>query len=331
MPTNPPLPAATRPDPSGEIGDRGPALPLPSSSGSGGAVVPEWVHLLPAGNFAAIDGRAFKGGDLVALVARSMTLAPKGGLPLDYEHAIDHSKKNGREAPAAGWITELAARPDGLWGRVEWTPRGRASVAAREYRFLSPVLMHAPDGAVGAVLRASLTNDPALRQLISLNSAGTPMDLEQLLASLRDALSLPATADASAVVQAVRDMTTAKMTVDPTKFVPIDMFQRAVSEANKGVNEQLAARIVDDAIREHRMMPWMRDWGVELCTANLPAFEKFIGGVGPQVNSLLTSLREPGLRRDYTPPASDGKPQGRELAIAQNLGLTAEDVAKYGK
>ena len=260
-------------------------------------------------------------------------MAPGGNLPIDYDHQIDTSKKQGGAAPAAGWVTALVVRPDGIWGRVEWTRRARDSIAAREYRFISPVLMFAPSGEVGAVLRASLTNDPALRQLVALNSAGTPMDMEQLLATLRELLALPEGAEAAAVVQGVRDLVTAKNTVDPARFVPIELFQQAVAETNKaslGLSKHVAERVVDDAIRDRKMMGWMREWGVSLCMANAPAFEGFLSGVGQQVSSFVAMLEKPGIPAGYRPPDAPGL-SGAGGEIAARLGLTAEDVAKYGK
>lgn len=311
---------------------QGPASPLPVPAGAGAAQVPEWVHLLPKGSVTGRDGRRFTVNDPAGIIATSMQNAASAVLPLDYDHQIDLASKGGGQAPAAGWITSLQARADGIWGRVEWTPQARQRIAAREYRFVSPALLLTPQGEVRVLLRASLTNNPNIAQLTSLNAAGTPMDMEQMLATLRELLALPATADAQAVMQAVRDLATAKNSADPARFVPIELFQQAVAEAQKanlGLSLNVAERVVDDAIRDRKLFAWLRDWGVSLCSVNAPAFDNFISRAGPALNSTLTTLGSPAF-----PEAKwKGNPaeHGRTDEIAAKLGLTAEELAKYGK
>ena len=83
-------------------------------------------------------------------------------MPIDYDHATDFAAPEGRPAPAAGWIRELAERDGALWGSVEWTPHGAKAITSREYRYISPVFQYSPDGAVTRLLRAGLTNNPNL-------------------------------------------------------------------------------------------------------------------------------------------------------------------------
>jgi phage I-like protein len=310
---------------------QGPPMPLAGAGEGAKGNVPAWVHLLPSGSFKGRDGRAFMVEAPDRIIAASLRQAPGGNLPLDYDHAIDRAASSAGEAPAAGWIVALEARADGVWGQVEWTPRARERIAAREYRFISPVIMHGPDGKVLLLLRAALTNNPNLSQLTALNSAGTPMDLETLLTTLRELLALPDDADADTVVSAVRELATAKNGADPARFVPIGLFQRAVAEANtarSGLSQHAAEQAVDGAIRGGRLMPWMRQWGVSLCMVNAPAFDTFVQGVGPSVNSFLGTLAAPAA-----PGKAWNAPPGRAGAVdevAKNLGLSADDIAKYG-
>ena len=81
-------------------------------------------------------------------------------MPVDMDHALD--RRNRSEAPAAGWIEELAARENGIWARIAWTPTGRAKIEGRECRFISPVVMVTKAGEVMAIRRAGLTNAPAI-------------------------------------------------------------------------------------------------------------------------------------------------------------------------
>ena len=81
---------------------------------------PAWVHLTPAGNFRGRDGRGPFTVDADAVVAASTVPAV-----IDEMHATDLQGPAGGSAPARGWIVELQARADGVWGRVDWTPRRR--------------------------------------------------------------------------------------------------------------------------------------------------------------------------------------------------------------
>ena len=58
------------------------------------------------------------------------------GLMVNFDH---FSLDTGKPSEAAGWITGLEARDDGLWARVRWTDSGLAAVTGGRYRLLSPV------------------------------------------------------------------------------------------------------------------------------------------------------------------------------------------------
>ena len=103
-------------------------------------------------------------------------------LPIDYHHASVYAGKDMSRAPAAGWIKEMELRADGaeLWARASWTDEARSAIAARKFRYLSPVFRwNQPDRVTGRVVplqipSVALTNTPFLTELQSLNeSAGT--------------------------------------------------------------------------------------------------------------------------------------------------------------
>lgn len=133
---------------------------------------PSWVQVLPIGIFSGRDGRGpWVIRDRAAaerIVAETHALAGGARLPIDYDHQTEFAAD--RTAPAAGWISELQVRPNGIWARVEWTTLAAARIRAREYRYLSPVFQHARDGTVLRLLRASLTNKPNV-DLAALASA----------------------------------------------------------------------------------------------------------------------------------------------------------------
>jgi phage I-like protein len=127
------------------------------------SVAPEWIELLPAGDFAGRDGRGpFRLSNPSAVIAATDALRMEAGLPIDYDHATDFAAPTGRPAPAAGWIRTIEVRDGALWGQVEWTTHGGAAVVTHEYRYISPVFEYSQDGEVQRLLRAALTNNPNL-------------------------------------------------------------------------------------------------------------------------------------------------------------------------
>lgn len=173
------------------------AINLPAISGGVGA--PEWVHLLPVGEIRTGDGRGpYRVDDITRLVAASLPAGER--LPIDENHATDLAAPRGEPAPARGWIVELQARQDGVWGRVEWTDAGRDLVSGRAYRGISPAIVHEPDGRVTAILRASLVNRPNLRGLTTLHQE---TNMNPLLEKLLAALGLPASTTEDAAIAAI--------------------------------------------------------------------------------------------------------------------------------
>ena len=73
-----------------------------------GAVPPQWIELIPAGDFKGRDGRGpFRMSNAQEVIAATRALRMDAGLPIDYDHATDFGAPEGRPAPAAGWICGL--------------------------------------------------------------------------------------------------------------------------------------------------------------------------------------------------------------------------------
>lgn len=133
---------------------------------------PEWVELIPAGKFSAVDGRGpFENSDPDSIVAASIARMPQVGLVLDYDHSTDLAAPEGRPAPAAGWLKAFKVENGAIYARIEWTAAAAEAVKAKHYRYVSPVFEHSKDGKVERILRAALTNNPALINLPALASA----------------------------------------------------------------------------------------------------------------------------------------------------------------
>lgn len=318
------------------------SLALTTAQAESGNPREQWIHLLPAGTFAARDGRGpWSAADPAAIIEQSRRYAGTRLIPVDYEHQTDHAPDNGQPAPAAGWIKALQARPDGIWGLVEWTAPALASLDAREYRYLSPVFSHTPDGAVIRILRAALTNNPALDQLTALARAGNTMQTlqtDQILSQLRQALGLAPEADFPAILEKIRAMATpadpaaCAASTDPSQFVPIGTFRQTAAElqALRSRNEeQETTRAVDAAIDGGHMLPGWRPWALALCRQDRAAFDGFVRDVSPFFAGLRgsqTGGKPPETRGAYT----QARVEDEELSICRALGHSPEDFKKYG-
>ncbi|MFV0333072.1 MAG: phage protease, partial [Tropicimonas sp.] len=174
--------------------------------------------------------------------------------------------------PAAGWIKELIAKPDGIWSRVEWTDRARQLITAREYRYLSPALLLAKgSNAVMRIKGAGLVHNPALEltALAREEESATPA-----LARIAEALGLDADADEVAILSATHDTTAP----DPARFMPADKVAELMADLRETKTQlrELQTNIrVDAAIAGGQMPPAMRDWTTALCMADPDAFETF--------------------------------------------------------
>lgn len=96
------------------------------------------------------------------------------GLLVDYEH---FSYDSGKSSEAAGWITDLQERMDGVWARIRWSDAGRAAVTNGRYRLVSPVwLARDVEDLGGGRVRplrldsVALTNSPNMKGMVPLSN-----------------------------------------------------------------------------------------------------------------------------------------------------------------
>lgn len=218
------------------------ATPIQSIALNEAGTAPEWIELIPGGfDVQGRDGRAWINPDPQGVV--TATAADTHPLPLDWEHATENRAPQGLDAPAAGWIEETAVREGGaIWGRVDWTLRGRTMVEAREYRFISPVFAYDKvTGVIRRLVSAALTNTPNLL-LTALNrhsdEDGTdqpnreqeqPLSIAQRLAPV---LGLAANATDDQIVSAVTEAKAANRSVDLSSYAPRADLDAAVNRAN---------------------------------------------------------------------------------------------------
>lgn len=333
-----------------------------------GEGAPEWVQLLQAGvNQTQVHSGpfTFDMADAGAVIAASRKASPDGKLVVDLNHATDIAAKQGLPSPAQGWIEQLEARDDGLWGKVAWNDAGKAALADRAYRFISPVIVYsAATGKVKSVLRASLTNNPNMHGLKPvLNTANEENDMS-LLKALCAALGIAETTDEQAAIAAVKEMKTqtalnggvlakvakaAKLAetadevtvlnaivalADPAKSVPIASFEE-VKTALNAANTRLKA-LEDDGRKKAAEV--FVDGAIKAGRAGVkPSRDHFIAlhmadpaATEKMINGFPSITGT--IITDATPPG-DGQValNSAEADVARQLGLKPEDMAKTRK
>lgn len=118
-------------------------------------------------------------------VVKNFRKLDTGELPIDYEHGIEGAEP-GQAIPAAGWIKAIDDAPDEngiLWGTVEWTRKAAAHIAAKEYKYISPVIdptvrdNKTGDAQGWTLTSAALTNTPVLKGMPALVLSEAGWDL----------------------------------------------------------------------------------------------------------------------------------------------------------
>ncbi len=101
-------------------------------------------------------------------------------VPVDFDHLGGGA---GGHGGIAGTLTELFARPDGLWASAAWSTAGGTAIRNGRYRFLSPVfaqLENVRDREIRprGLSALALTNTPVIRgqPLTTIAIDGTPID-----------------------------------------------------------------------------------------------------------------------------------------------------------
>lgn len=184
------------------VDDRHDLAPL-GSAPLAGAEVPTRVRVAPWGEVESSRGRFVVDEESAAAVVRAFE-AHGTDLPIDYEHQTlggAFTAPNG-QAPAAGWIRRLDAEPGvGIFAHVAWTEPALAQLAARQYRYLSPVaVVRRSDRKLVEIHSAALTNKPAIVGMEPIVNRSEPDG--DTIGALRERLALGAECDVAELLAA---------------------------------------------------------------------------------------------------------------------------------
>lgn len=311
---------------------------------------PEWIQLLPAGEFMAVDGRGPYLLDRPEAVIEQF-VKDGGKIPIDENHAIDIQTSQGGSTPARGWIVELQSRETGIWGRVEWTAAGKILVEDKAYGFISPVFMSGKSKPqrITQILRAALTNDPGLPQLENLlTREENEMDEE-----IRTALGLSKEASDEDVLKAAQTayqastshpalLTRVAEAAGVDKSLTGDALITAIESRGSDTSEvselradlktvrseftalvtstakERAVTVIDGAIKDCKIVPALRDHYIARHTKNPDEVETEIAA-SPSINA--------GGLGGHKDPTKEGELSGSDQETCQLLGVDPEKYA----
>ena len=226
-----------------------------------GDQVPTRVLIVPWGHVQSTSGDFVVDAESARLVVEAFS-EHGTDLPIDYEHQTlggRYTAPTG-QAPAAGWIKRIEVEEEvGVFAEVAWTPPTLEQLAAKQYRYLSPVaLIRKSDRKLVALHSVALTNKPAIANMAPIvNRDGKAKEVSAAgaLATLRECLSLSPECDEVEVLVAAG---------------------QRLSEAARESATREAQRRVTEAQRQGRLTEAQREWALSLAQKDAATFDEWL-------------------------------------------------------
>lgn len=264
-------------------------LTIPSSSVPG-EPVPERVLIAPWGEVDSVNG-AFVMDEDSGRAAVAHFTAHGTDLPIDYEHQSlggSYSSPTG-QAPAAGWIRSLVlvppggdtAQEPGLYAEVTWTPTACKQLQAREYRYISPVvIVRKEDRRVVALHSAALTNKPAISHMQPIvNRAQPAPERERAEASTNGAgasvVQCAIPDDTQGATPPVLEMLCHRLGLAADSDVEevLTAAEAKLAALTEASRTRSAVERVEAALRAGKLTGAQREWAMELALKDVASFE----------------------------------------------------------
>ncbi|NEW96925.1 phage protease [Rhodopseudomonas sp. BR0G17] len=232
---------------------------------------PRWVQVTPRGEVVVRDGRRFI-FEPERLVAR---FAADGiEVPSDIDHSISLKAKRGEQADAVGWIKKLEARADGTWAFIDMLAAGKAALAAKTHRYVSPTFSYTEAGLATWLHSIALVAAPALAMPAIASASLSPPQEHSMPNKIATALGLAETADEAAclsaittltagtVAKAVHDQALANLSAATTRVAELEA---QIATRDKADHEAKVAALLDAALTAKKIVPAQRDKYASLC------------------------------------------------------------------
>lgn len=317
---------------------------------SADGTLPNEIQLLPFGQVKTAKGQFLVDEKAINEIIKAFN-TKINDLVIDYEHQT----LTGEEAPAAGWIKELINKgTEGLWAKVEWTPRGEEYIKNKEYRYLSPViLVNKKDGRAILVHSAALTNTPAIDGMVPIvNSLGAnaPESEEsnemELLKKLAALLGLAETATEEEITAAITKLKDQPPVVANKEVLNLlDLKEGATLDETKGaiialknpsgyvkaeefnaLKDKLDLKerdeLVNLALTSGKITPAQKPWAEAQALKDPAGFKAFLDAAPRVVPLDKLLVGDPPVK---DPVVSDEV----QLSVNKQLGISEEDFKKF--
>lgn len=283
------------------------------------AAAPEWIKVAPRGAFSARDGRQFNVSP-EALVERFN--ADGIAVPIDIDHATVKKAASGDEAGAVGWIEELQARADGLYGRVKWLADGLRVLAAKSHRYISPAFPAGKDGRAmwlhsAALVAAPALSMPAVASAISTEQGASDMDAKPIALAL-DLAEAAGQTDILAAILSLKQKATMQTASASTSLATLAV---GLSKDRVALIRTQREQKAEEAIRRGIIPPSLRQWSIDLMAVDEQQFDTFCANVGMP----LAYLSKSGISDEQIATLGAGGASeqitGAATNIARQLGI----------
>lgn len=320
---------------------------------------PEWMLLFKAGWGELADGTRYLVDESSLSMIQSVIDQRGNEIHFDYEHASLEKTA----APAAGWVKELKwEEGKGILAKVEWTAKAAEFIAAKEYRYFSPVFaVRKSDARVCYLDSVALTNRPKTTHLQPIlarleagpetdKQKGEPMNREQLIASLglsagatdQDILmavaklgvKLPEAKEdvkeviPKAVIAALglNDTDTETVVVASIHALNQTAKHGVTPEAFKSLQDKIADRDANDAVSAAmaagKVIPAQKDWAMNYAKNDLEGFNLYVSKA-----PVVIPVDRLQIKQDKV----DGSVMDDAVMnVAKLMDVTEDDLKKYG-
>lgn len=332
--------------------------------------IPEDLLLIPLGEIELIDGRpSFIMDELSGQMVIANFSQRTIDMVIDYDH---RSLFMASSSKAAGWVREMAfigdgdeaGRLAGLWINVSWTENAREKLAAREYRYFSPVIARDPNSKrITSIFNIGLLNVPNMHlaePITDVLSAGfsppmiQPQSIEteeqqkmkELLQKLSTIFGLGEDADEEKVIAAAQSAHEIASTagealglagealtaegITGSVLALKDDSNTVTREEHQILVDKLARDDaqgkVDGALAAGKLTPAQTEWALAYAAKDPKGFEAFLEQQG-QVAPTTGKTTPPPPPPSGDAVVLDDSPEAQ--SVRDMLGVTAEDVQKY--
>ncbi|CDZ46990.1 phage protease [Neorhizobium galegae] len=194
-------------------------------------------------------------------------------------------------APAVAWIEELAARGDGLYGRVNWLQPGLDVLTAKSHRYISPALKTDEKGRAVWLHSAALVAAPGISMpAVAAADPNRKEETDMNIAEILRALGLPAEATADDSLKEIERLRAGESDRNKALLAANDALQTmaaGLASETTTLNAERRQTKVERAIESGKLIPAHRNVALTLLSVSESAFDTFCASMEGSIKHLF--------------------------------------------